>query len=505
MSGPNLTRKTFLGLPALASAAAAQTAGQSTRRPNVLVLMSDQHRPEYMTIAGNETVPTPEIDRIAARGVRFTNAICPYPVCAASRASLMTGLYPHTTGVINNLDRLSWNSRTIAHHFADAGYLTGLIGKMHFNDPHTRGFQYRLGFNDWFQYLGPKVRLFANDIANHSTAPQFFETVNDDGSGLPELPGLWDKWKGKGPWAGQVERMPLDQGSQLLDAEDSIDAFVARESVRFIGEASRTPARPWLLVAGFLRPHPPLHAPREWAAKYPAAKMKIPDPGDLSRYPRHIQQRAERQRRLGEDRLRAAIGGYLANLAYLDTCIGSVYRELESRGLAQNTIVVYTSDHGEMNGDHGIYGKFCMFRHSIGVPLIVSWPGHAPEGKTASALTEYFGLFPTLAELCGLPAPRPLEARSFADAVRDPGATGPPAMFAEYNLRTRADCYMAATHDWKYVWNHGDIAELYDLRSDPEERRNRAGEAGLKKVEGEMKDRLYAWHNPERNPYRPAA
>jgi choline-sulfatase len=500
MSGPSLTRKTFLGLPAAAPLAVAQA---NQARPNVLILMSDQHRPEYMTAAGNATVPTPELDRIAARGVRFTNAICPYPVCAASRASLMTGLYPHTTAVINNSDRLSWQTRTIAHHFADAGYLTGLIGKMHFNDPHTRGFHYRLGFNDWFQYLGPKVRLFANDIANHSTAPQFFDTVNDDGSGLPELPALWDRWKGKGPWAGQVDRMPLDQGSQL-DAEDSIDAFIARESVRFMDDASRTPNRPWLLVAGFLRPHPPLHAPREWAAQYPAAKMAIPDPGDLSRYPRHIQQRAERYRRLGEHRLKSAIGGYLANLAYLDTCLGQVYRALESRGLADNTIVVYTSDHGEMNGDHGLYGKFCMFRHSIGVPLIVSWPGRAPEGKTASALTEYFGLYPTLAELCGLPSPGRLDARSFAAAVRDPATHGPDAMFAEYNLRSRADCYMAATREWKYVWNHGDIAELYDLHSDPEERRNRAGEPGVARFEAEMKDRLFGWHNPERNPFRPA-
>lgn len=503
MPGPTLTRKSFLGLPAAVPLASAQSTQSSPARPNVLILMSDQHRPEYMTVAGNSTVPTPELDRIAARGVRFTNAICPYPVCAASRASLMTGLYPHTTGVIDNTDRLSWRSQTMARHFSDAGYLTGLIGKMHFNDPHTRGFQYRLGFNDWFQYLGPKVRLFANDIANHSTGPQFFDTVNDDGSGLPELPALWDKWKGKGPWAGQVERMPLDGGSQL-DAEDSIDAFIARESVRFIDDASRTPDRPWLLVAGFLRPHPPLHAPREWAEKYPAAKMRIPDPGDLTRYPRHIQQRAERYRRLGEHRLQSAIGGYLANLAYLDTCLGQVYRALESRGLAGNTIVVYTSDHGEMNGDHGMYGKFCMFRHSVGVPLIVSWPGRAPEGKTAAALTEYFGLYPTLAELCGLPSPGALEARSFTASVRDPEAHGPESMFAEYNLRSRVDCYMAATRQWKYVWNHGDISELYDLQSDPDERRNRAGEQALAKVETEMRDRLYAWRDPERNPFRPA-
>ncbi len=498
-----ITRSEFLTLPAASAISSAQTELPS-RRPNVLILMSDQHRPEYMTIAGNGTVPTPEIDRIAQRGVRFTNAICPYPVCAASRASLMTGLYPHTTGVINNRDRLAWTTRTIAHTFADAGYLTGLIGKMHFNDPHTRGFQYRLGFNDWFQYLGPKVQLFANEIANHTTGPQFFDTVNDDGSGLPELPALWDKWKGKGPWAGRVERMPLGQGAQL-DAEDSIDAFVARESIRFIGEASRMPRRPWLLVAGFLRPHPPLHPPREWAAKYPPSAMKVPATGDLSRYPQHIQQKAARYQRLGAERLRDAISGYQGNLAYLDSCVGKVFRAVEASGLADNTIVVYTSDHGEMNGDHGLFGKFCMFRHSIGVPLIVSWPKQLPTGKVSSALTEYFGLYPTLTELCGLPQPQGLEARSFANSIRTPDVAGPEAMYAEYNLRTRQDCYMVATREWKYVWNFGDTAELYDTASDPEENRNRAGEPGVAKIEREMKDRLYAHYDPERNPFRPSA
>ena len=93
--------------------------------------------------------------------MRFTNAVCPYPVCAASRASLLSGLYPHTHGVINNTDLLDWRTRTVAHHFSDAGYHTGLIGKMHFNDGHTHGFHYFLGFNDWFMYLGPKVQAYA--------------------------------------------------------------------------------------------------------------------------------------------------------------------------------------------------------------------------------------------------------------------------------------------------------------------------------------------------------
>ncbi|MGH9665441.1 MAG: sulfatase family protein, partial [Bryobacteraceae bacterium] len=136
----SLTRKRFLQLAAASPAlpAAPGLAAQSPgSRPNILLIMTDQHRRNYMTAAGSPLVPTPNIDRIAARGVRFTNAVCPYPVCAASRSCLLTGRYAHSTGVINNTDLLPWNTPTVAHHFADLGYHTGLIGKMHFNDGHT--------------------------------------------------------------------------------------------------------------------------------------------------------------------------------------------------------------------------------------------------------------------------------------------------------------------------------------------------------------------------------
>ncbi len=128
-------------------------------KPNVLFIMTDQHRADLMTCEGRDLLPTPNIDRVASRGVRFTNAYCPYPVCVASRMSLLTGLYAHNTGAINNTDRLDWRFRTMAHHFFDQGYLTGLIGKMHFNDAHKHGFEYYLSINDWFMYLGPKVTI----------------------------------------------------------------------------------------------------------------------------------------------------------------------------------------------------------------------------------------------------------------------------------------------------------------------------------------------------------
>jgi choline-sulfatase len=467
---------------------------EGKRRPNVLIIMTDQHRSDYMTAAGDSIVPTPNIDRIAARGVRFTNAVCPYPVCAASRMALLSGKYAHTTGVINNTDRLPWNTPTMASHLSGLGYNTGLIGKMHFNDAHSHGFNYFLGFNDYFMYLGPKVQFYADAIAN-ATSPTFFKTVDDNGAGLPELPGVWGD---KRPWAGQVKHLGLP--SEFQDPDDEFDSFVARESIRFL-ERYEKDEEPFLLVSSFLRPHPPLHPPQQWADRYPLDTMQLPEIGDIAGYPQWIQKRIAQFTSLGPDRLRANRAGYLGNLAFVDTCVGQLYQALDRLGLAKDTIVIYTSDHGEMGGDHGLYGKFCLFEPSVRVPLIVSQPGRLPEGKTCDALVEYFGIFPTLAELTHSPTPTGIDAHSFAHLVHNPAASGPEAIFSEFNLRSQRDCYMVRTKRYKFIYNNNDIPELYDLEADPGERVNRGQDASFTRVRNELHSRLMAWYNPATNPY----
>jgi len=496
-----LSRKQFLqltasapSLSALSTPLRAQFDSESDRPANVLIIMTDQHRRNYMGAAGNPIVPTPNIDRIASRGVRFTNAICPYPVCAASRASLLTGLYPHTTGVINNTDLLNCRTPTVADHFAKRGYHTGLIGKMHFNDAHTHGFQYFLGFNDWFMYLGPNVQSYADEIANHPLGDVFFKTVNDDGSGLPELPSVWG---GKLPWAGHVKRIGL---ASELPPEDTFDGFVARESCRFLERYSKDQ---FFLVASFLRPHPPLHPPKEWAANYPVEAMDLRPVGEIAQYPKWIQRNIARYQGLGPERLKQHRAGYLGNLSFVDTCVGELYQTLVRLGLEKDTIVVYTADHGEMDGDHGLYQKFCLFEPSVGVPLIVSQPGTIPENKVSDALVEYFGIYPTLTELTGASVPTEIESRSFARLVLNPNAHGEEAIFSEYNLRSNTDCYMIRNRRYKYIYNRDDVAEFYDLEADAEENHNRVADPGLAQVQKQMHDQLITWYDPASNPYRP--
>jgi choline-sulfatase len=485
------------------------SSGRVKDKPNVLFIMTDQHRWDLMTCAGRDLVPTPNIDRIAERGVRFSNAYCPYPVCVASRMCLLTGLYSHTTGAIDNTDRLDWRYKTMAHHFTENGYLTGLVGKMHFNDSHNHGFEFYTSINDWLMYLGPKVQDYANEIANHPLGKHFFNTVDDSGAGLPDVEGVWgDK---PCPWVGNVERYDFDSMSSKLDEEDHLDSFIARESAKFM---RRHRDQPFFLVTSFMKPHSPFYPPREYAEKYPVDKMSLPPVGDISSYPKHIQNRIKNTQRQDAKRLKAHRSGYLGNLAFVDTCVGYVYKELEDLGLLDNTIVVYTSDHGEMEGDHGLYQKFCLFEPSVAVPLIVSYPGRIPRNKVTNALTEYFGLYPTLSDLAGLPkpkgtttvtmpdAPENMDASSFADLLYDPGTNGPDAAFCEFALKTNIPRYMIRTSQYKYIFNQGAMHELYDHQHDPGEKTNLISKPGLEHVKRQLLDQLVAWYDPANNPYR---
>lgn len=480
---------------------------QRVDAPNILLIMTDQHRADLMSCADKDLVPTPNIDRIAERGVRFTNAYCSSPVCVASRMSLLTGLYAHTTGAINNRDRLDWRYRTMAHHFAEAGYLTGLIGKMHFNDAHKHGFEYYLSINDWLIYLGPKVQHYANEIANQPLAPKFFHTMIDSGAGLPDLSGLWD---GFSPWVGHVERFTFDSVASRLQPEDHLDTFIARESAKFM---RRYQDQPFLLVVSSMKPHPPFFPPKQWADQYPVDEMELPPVGDIETYPPHIQRRIQRFQKIDIRLQRATRAGYLGNLAFVDKCIGFVLEALWELGLEKNTIIVYTSDHGEMLGDHGLYGKFCLFEPSVRVPLIISYPKEIPQGKVANALTEYIGLYPTLTELAGISpptakplvdmpnAPEHLDAISFIDVLHNPDREGPPAVFCEHDLRSQTPQYMIRTHRYKYIFNHGSMDELYDLEADPGEYVNRVHDQKLRRVREELRDQLFEWYNPEENQY----
>jgi choline-sulfatase len=483
-----ISRRSFLS-STLAATALAQT---NSRPKNVLLLMSDQHRPHALSIDGNPVAKTPNLDTLAASGVRFDSSYCSNPVCVPSRASLLTGLYTHNHGALNNSIPWPFEHQTIAHHFHRAGYMTGLIGKMHFVDAQTHGFDYHLDFNDWWQYLGPKTKLYAEELSRANS-----------GSGMPQINDLWhdagDPWKGVRDLDDREGPVAVGRVSKMAE-QDHFESFVSRESVRFLKDHGK---EPFFLVSSFLKPHDPFMPAARFASMFRPEDMKLPDTWgkvDLSKVPKEIRESVSRNAPTPElhnvEQAKRRIAFYYASLAQMDDCLGRVLQTLRELGLEKDTIVLYTTDHGEMLAEHGLWQKFVFYEPSVGVPLIVRAPGVTPSGARSKTPVSLVQTLPTLLDLCALPAVSGLDGTSFAEDLRNPARTRDTTVYAEYNLGNPRAKYMIRRGDYKYNYYVNDMAELYNLQEDPKEMRNLALEpASARKVE-ELKAQLSTWHKP---------
>jgi len=502
----NLNRRGFLGAltagAGLANAAAlegpvaraAQMSPRSKGKPkNVLLMMADQHRPEALGVRGDKVAKTPNLDSLAESGICFDHAFCTDPVCVPSRASLMTSLYDHNHKTYNNNFPWPFEHKTIAHHFGQAGYMTSLVGKMHFVDAQTHGFDYKLDFNDWYQYLGPKTKIRAEEII-----------YPNSGAGLPQIDDLWRDYGD--PWTGNIE-VDDREGYTLvgrvsgLAEKNHFESFVARESIRFLKNHGRK--QPFLLVTSFLKPHDPFTPAERFANMFRVPDMKLPDTWgkvNLSTIPRVMRQHIEYNWATPELRdpemARRRIARYYANLAQTDDCVGKVLAALKEFGLEDDTIVLYTADHGDMLGSHGIWGKGVFYEPSAGVPLLFRVPGMTTADVHCQTPVSLVQVVPTLTELCGLPTPEGIDGTSFVASLREPARTRDTTIFAEHNLPSRHPASMIRHGDYKYCYYIDDMPELYNLRTDPNEMKNLALLPAYKAKAQEMQERLFAWHRP---------
>lgn len=492
-----MNRRDFLRGAAVTTAASMSgslyAAGDQAKRPNVLILMSDQHKRSCMGAYGDMVAKTPNLDRLAAGSVRFTNAYCTNPICTPSRASIMTGLYSHNNEAQDNSSPYSPEHKTIAHHFNAAGYMTGLIGKMHWVDAQSHGFEYRLEFNDWFQYLGPEIQLYVDELARPNS-----------GSGLPELEGLWE---GEGdPWKGHTHldnrKGPVAVGRpSLLDEKDHFDEFVARESVKFLKRFGNSD-RPFFLVTSFLKPHDPFMPAERFAKMFRAEDMKLPDSwgkADRSKLPKEVVSMIDYNRPTPElsdpAEAKKRIALYYANLAQMDDCLGKVVQAVKDLGLENDTIIFYFPDHGEMLGELGLWQKFEFYEGSCGVPLLVRVPGLA--SGVCDAPVSLVSICTTATDLAGARLLAPNDGISLRPWVQNPKTTqsyGP--VYAEYGLKSDQPKAMIREGEWKFTYWLNDIPELYNLKSDPEELHNLAAEPEYRPRVERMRQQLLAWHRP---------
>lgn len=455
----------FLGLALFFLSCAPAPAAPRADKPNVLFLICDDLNCDLGSY-GHPLVRSPNLDRLAARGVRFTRAYCQYPLCGPSRASFMTGLYPDQTLVQRNAIYIREhipNAQTLAQMFRGAGYFATRVGKIfHYNVPTHIGTSGHDDPYSWDYTINPRGRDVDEEDRIFSLVPgQFGGTLS---------------WLAAG-------------GTD----EEQTDGIGATEAVRLLREYARD-GRSFFLAVGLYRPHTPYVAPRKYFDLYPLDQIEVPtEPvGYLETLPppaRRSIRRKKDQIDLPEALARQAMQAYYASITFADAQAGRILDALEETGLAGNTVVLFTSDHGYHMGEHGHWQKTTLFENAARVPLILAGPGVTAEGQSTYAMAEMVDFYPTLAELCGLRGPAALAGISLAPVLKDPSARPRADALTQY-----ANGYSLRTPRYRYTeWGEeGALGkELYDHESDPAEMKNLAGRPGHEATMARLARRLH--------------
>lgn len=468
-----------------------------SRRPNVLLIVTDQQRWDSIHCYGQEAVRTPHIDGLAARGVRFEKAFCCAPMCSPARASLLSGLYPHAHGVVANHqarpgpDRmhLGEDISLVADHLKPTGYVCGYIGKWHLGTGSDRrgfsDFAARLGFYDVDSAEDDEMyqhaRMLGIEIA-------FGDSQTVDSGGDPE-PDQYDPHTNVGP--------------ALLPLADFPASLMCDKAVEFIRRASAGDA-PFLAVFSCAEPHPPCVAPRPFHGMYRPQDVRLPSTwrdrsfyGHLVRRP-HWQLKSTEELSLDGEDLRKIWAGYLGTVSFVDHLVGRLVATLVEADVADDTMIVFTSDHGDMLGSHGLMAKGpTLYDEVVQVPLIVVPPGGLGEPVVCETLVSHADLAPTILDWCGVAIPASMQGQSIRPQTL--GTPGPKerAVVCEYHSSNWTDpvapLRMWRTAEWKYVESGCGDHELYHLTEDPEELRDLAEDKALGSILARLREDLYGW------------
>jgi iduronate 2-sulfatase len=450
--------------------AAASPAAAQQRRPNVLMIMADDLNND-MGVYGHPMVKTPNLDRLAKRGVRFDRAYTQFPLCSPSRVSLLTGLRPDTTRIYElqtNFRTILPDAVTLPQMFKKNGYAVARVGKIyHYGNPGDIGTS---GLDDPASW----------DLV-----------VNPRGIDKDEEKALTNLTPARGLGSA------LAYYASPAPDEEHTDGKVATEVIALL---EKNKDRPFFIGAGFYRPHCPFIAPRKYFDMYPLERITAPkwSPEDVANVPTPAWFTTPQNWNVNEDGVRATIQAYYASISFLDANVGRVLDALDRLGLTQNTVVVFISDHGYLLGERGQWMKQMLFERSARAPLIVSAPGVGVKGQSSQRIVEFVDLYPTLADLTGLTPPSGLHGRSLGPLLKDPRAAWDHPAVTQVRRGSAANGffmgYTVRTEQWRYTeWDDGKRGtELYDEKADPAELRNLAGEPDKAKIIGQMKGVLRA-------------
>lgn len=431
------------------------------RRPNIILFMADQMSALALRSYGNPTALTPHIDALAADGVTFRNAYCNFPICAPSRYSMLSGKLPYAIDAFDNAAEFSAAVPTLMHYLRRIGYQTTLCGKMHFVGPD--------------QLHGYNERL-VTDIypANFAWVPNWKEGPRNAPTGIS--------------LRGVVEAGPCVRSLQIDYDEET--AFLANQKIYDLARAGRD--TPFFLTVSLTHPHSPFTAPQEHWDRYDHDKIDMPKvaPIPLDRLDTHSRWLYYSH---GRDRLevtdahvRNARHAYYAMISYVDDKLGAMLKALQETRLLDDTVIVFTADHGEMMGERGMWYKQTFFENSTRIPLIVSGPG-LPKSRTVDKNVSLVDLMPTLlaqADDGKVDVVSPIHGADMSALMTGTDAAWRDRVFSEYSdMGTCAPSRMIREGRYKYTYLHGHEPLLFDLEADPQERHNLAGQAQVAAIE----------------------
>jgi choline-sulfatase len=455
----------------------ALTSAHAAERPNVLFIISDDLN-NFLGCYGNERAKTPNIDELATRGVRFNRAYCQYPLCGPSRNSMLTGLYPNSTGILNNgqIFRQTIPSQiSLPQAFRKAGYFVARLGKLyHYGVPKSIGTDGHDDPASWELEMNP--------------------------AGVDRLEEMTHTFSLK---RGEFGGTPSWYASPKGDAEHT-DGLLAANAEWVLERCARQKDRPFFLAVGFFRPHTPYVAPKQYFDLYPVAEMPLvtgieKDQADVP--PAALASYRQRSR-FTEDLRRQSAQAYYASISFMDAQVGRIVKSLDRFGLSDNTIIVFTSDHGYHIGEHGLWQKMSIFEESARVPLLIVAPGVGKKDVRAETPVGLIDLYPTLTELCGVEAPHNLQGQSLVPILKDANVEGRGWALSQVNRNRGASSakgkrfsgYSLRTPRWRYTeWDEGhEGRELYDHETDPKELTNLADDQAHASTIAELSKQLRA-------------
>jgi len=446
--------------------------GYSDDKPNVLFIISDDLTTTALSNYENKACHTPNIDKLASEGMRYTHTYCQSPFCGPSRASMMFGYYPSATttyGYTSGRENVGETRKSWAQLFKDNGYYTARVSKIyHMGVPGdiekgSDGTDDEASWTERFNSPGPEWKAGGEA-----------ELVQNNPYGLKPRQG------------GNVMTIVKADGDDLVHS-DGKTAEKASELIR------KHKDKPFFLAVGFVRPHVPFVAPKKYFEPYPYEQIVLPPKvvNDWDDIPeRGINYVTSVNARMSEEQEKKAVAGYYAAVSYMDAQVGKVLKTLEEEGLEDNTIVIFTSDHGFHLGEHRFWMKVSLHEESVRIPMIIKVPGKKP--GICHSLTELMDLYPTVAELAGLKYSEHLQGRSLVQTLDDPQTEVRDCAFVVTSRRGRIE-FLLRTKKWAYIQYDEDAGsgiELFDMEYDPKQYNNLANNPKYESIVNEFQEKL---------------